>query len=164
VSTLIHLYSYGYMQSDEGFDRYFSYLNFFVFSMLLLVLAGNFVLLIVGWAFVGFASYALISFWYRRTTATTAGMKAFVINVIGDGRLVVATFCIFPELRRLRCRVGVVRFRDRLEGRADRVCREGAVVYAAVADAAASRQPHSVAARPRALAAGRDGGQSPGGR
>ncbi|HSS41429.1 MAG TPA: NADH-quinone oxidoreductase subunit L, partial [Solirubrobacterales bacterium] len=66
VSTLIHLYSYGYMQSDEGYHRFFSYLNFFVFSMLLLVLAGNFVLLIVGWAFVGFASYALISFWYRR--------------------------------------------------------------------------------------------------
>ncbi|MGN6200970.1 MAG: NADH-quinone oxidoreductase subunit L, partial [Solirubrobacterales bacterium] len=54
VSTLIHLYSYGYMQSDEGYHRFFSYLNFFVFSMLLLVLAGNFVLLIVGWAFVGF--------------------------------------------------------------------------------------------------------------
>ncbi len=71
VSTLIHLYSFGYMQSDEGYHRFFSYLNFFVFSMLLLVLAGNFVLLIVGWAFVGFASYALISFWYRRTTATT---------------------------------------------------------------------------------------------
>ena len=67
VSTLIHLYSFGYMQSDEGYRRFFSYLNFFVFSMLLLVLAGNFVLLIVGWAFVGFASYALISFWYRRT-------------------------------------------------------------------------------------------------
>ena len=66
VSTLIHLYSYGYMRSDEGYHRFFSYLNFFVFSMLLLVLAGNFVLLIVGWAFVGFASYALISFWYRR--------------------------------------------------------------------------------------------------
>ncbi|HEX3733857.1 MAG TPA: NADH-quinone oxidoreductase subunit L, partial [Solirubrobacterales bacterium] len=63
VSTLIHLYSYGYMQSDQGYHRFFSYLNFFVFSMLLLVLAGNFVLLIVGWAFVGFASYALISFW-----------------------------------------------------------------------------------------------------
>ncbi|HSR94769.1 MAG TPA: NADH-quinone oxidoreductase subunit L, partial [Solirubrobacterales bacterium] len=62
VSTLIHLYSFGYMKSDEGYHRFFSYLNFFVFSMLLLVLAGNFVLLIVGWAFVGFASYALISF------------------------------------------------------------------------------------------------------
>jgi NADH-quinone oxidoreductase subunit L len=98
VSTLIHLYSYGYMQSDEGYHRFFSYLNFFVFSMLLLVLAGNFVLLIVGWAFVGFASYALISFWYRRETATKAGMKAFVINVVGDIGLVLAAFLIFREL------------------------------------------------------------------
>jgi NADH-quinone oxidoreductase subunit L len=98
VSTLIHLYSYGYMQSDRGYHRFFSYLNFFVFSMLLLVLAGNFVLLIVGWAFVGFASYALISFWYRRETATRAGMKAFVINVVGDIGLVLAAFLIFREL------------------------------------------------------------------
>ncbi len=98
VSTLIHLYSYGYMQSDQGYHRFFSYLNFFVFSMLLLVLAGNFVLLIVGWAFVGFASYALVSFWYRRTTATRAGMKAFVINVVGDIGLTLAAFLIFREL------------------------------------------------------------------
>jgi NADH-quinone oxidoreductase subunit L len=98
VSTLIHLYSVAYLDSDRGYARYFSYLNFFVFSMLLLVLAGNFVLLIVGWAFVGFASYALISFWYRRNTATKAGMKAFVINVIGDVGLVLATFFIFREL------------------------------------------------------------------
>ena len=98
VSTLIHLYSFGYMQSDEGYHRFFSYLNFFVFSMLLLVLAGNFVLLTVGWAFVGFASYALISFWYRRKTATGAGMKAFVINVVGDIGLVLAAFLIFREL------------------------------------------------------------------
>jgi NADH-quinone oxidoreductase subunit L len=98
VSTLIHLYSVSYMTSDRGFARYFSFLNFFVFSMLLLVLAGNFVLLIVGWAFVGYASYALISFWYRRETATRAGMKAFVINVIGDVGLVLAAFFVFRDL------------------------------------------------------------------
>ncbi|MBK5232315.1 MAG: NADH-quinone oxidoreductase subunit L [Thermoleophilia bacterium] len=98
VSTLIHIYSFSYMQSDEGYHRFFSYLNFFVFSMLLLVLAGNFVLLIVGWAFVGFASYALISYWYRRETATKAGMKAFVINVIGDVGLYIAAILIFREL------------------------------------------------------------------
>jgi NADH-quinone oxidoreductase subunit L len=98
VSMLIHLYSVSYMQSDRGIARYFSYLNFFVFSMLLLVLAGNFVLLIVGWAFVGFASYALISFWYRRHTATAAGMKAFVMNVIGDVGLVLAAFLIVGQL------------------------------------------------------------------
>src|SRR5690348_8080652 len=98
VSALIHLYSISYMTSDRGFNRFFTYLNFFVFSMLLLVLAGNLVLLIVGWAFVGFASYALISFWYRRETATKAGMKAFVINVVGDIGLVLAAFLIFREL------------------------------------------------------------------
>ncbi|HTW41129.1 MAG TPA: NADH-quinone oxidoreductase subunit L [Solirubrobacteraceae bacterium] len=97
VSTLIHLYSISYMDKDRGFVRYFSYLNFFVFSMLLLVLAGNFLLLIVGWAFVGAASYLLISFWYRRTTATTAGIKAFVINVVGDAGLVLGTFFIFKH-------------------------------------------------------------------
>jgi len=98
VSALIHLYSVSYLTSDRGFNRFFTYLNFFVFSMLLLVLAGNLVLLIVGWAFVGFASYALISFWYRRTTATRAGMKAFVINVVGDVGMVLAAFFIFRDL------------------------------------------------------------------
>jgi NADH-quinone oxidoreductase subunit L len=97
VSFLIHVYSVAYMDSDRGYRRYFSYLNFFVFSMLLLVLAGNFVILIIGWAFVGFASYALISFWYRRRTATAAGMKAFVINVIGDVALVLAAILLQRE-------------------------------------------------------------------
>jgi NADH-quinone oxidoreductase subunit L len=95
VSALIHLYSVAYMESDRGYTRFFSYLNFFVFSMLLLVLAGNFVVLIIGWAFVGAASYMLISFWYRRETATRAGIKAFVINVLGDVGLVLGTFFIF---------------------------------------------------------------------
>jgi NADH-quinone oxidoreductase subunit L len=97
VSTLIHLYSISYMTEDRGFARYFAYLNFFVFSMLLLVLAGNFLLLIVGWAFVGAASYLLISFWYRRKTATAAGIKAFVINVVGDVGLVLGTYFIFKH-------------------------------------------------------------------
>jgi NADH-quinone oxidoreductase subunit L len=97
VSTLIHLYSVAYMRSDRGYARFFAYLNYFVFSMLLLVLAGNFVLLIVGWAFVGAASYLLISFWYRRTTATRAGLKAFVINVVGDVGLVFGTFFILKH-------------------------------------------------------------------
>ena len=98
VSTLIHLYSAGYMQTDEGYVRYFSYLNFFVFSMLLLVLAGNLVLLIIGWAFVGAASYMLVSYWYRRDTATAAGIKAFVINVVGDIGLVLGTLFLFKTM------------------------------------------------------------------
>jgi NADH-quinone oxidoreductase subunit L len=95
VSTLIHLYSVAYMTGDRGYTRFFTYLNFFVFSMLLLVLAANFFLLIVGWAFVGAASYFLISFWFRRQTATAAGIKAFVINVLGDVGLVLGTYFIF---------------------------------------------------------------------
>jgi NADH-quinone oxidoreductase subunit L len=95
VSMLIHLYSVAYLWSDRGYARFFAYLNFFVLSMLVLVMAGNFLLLIVGWAFVGAASYLLISFWYRRTTATSAGIKAFVINVVGDVGLVLGTFFIF---------------------------------------------------------------------
>ena len=97
VSTMIHLYSTAYLWEDKGYARFFAYLNFFVFSMLTLVLAGNFILLIVGWAFVGAASYLLISFWYRRTTATQAGIKAFVINVIGDIGLVLGTYFIFRK-------------------------------------------------------------------
>jgi NADH-quinone oxidoreductase subunit L len=97
VSMLIHVYSVAYMDSDRGYVRFFSYLNFFVFSMLLLVLASNFILLIVGWAFVGAASYLLISFWYRRETAVKAGIKAFVMNVIGDVGLVIAAFLLFDK-------------------------------------------------------------------
>jgi NADH-quinone oxidoreductase subunit L len=97
VSTLIHIYSTAYMDSDKGYARFFSYLNYFVFSMLLLVLASNFVILIVGWAFVGAASYLLISFWYRRETATRAGIKAFVMNVIGDIGLVIAAFLLWDK-------------------------------------------------------------------
>jgi NADH-quinone oxidoreductase subunit L len=94
VSTLIHLYSVAYMRGDAGYVRFFAYLNFFVFSMLVLVLAGNFVILIVGWGLVGAASYMLISFWYRRGTATTAGIKAFVINVVGDLGLVLGVILL----------------------------------------------------------------------
>jgi NADH-quinone oxidoreductase subunit L len=101
ISSMIHLYSISYLEEDRGFARYFAYLNFFVFAMLLLVLAGNFLLLIVGWAFVGAASYLLISFWYRRTTATRAGIKAFVINVLGDAGLVLGTYFIFKHTHTL---------------------------------------------------------------
>ena len=97
VSFLIHVYSIAYMGGDRGYTRYFAYLNYFVFSMLLLVLAANFVLLIVGWAFVGAASYLLISFWYRRRTATAAGIKAFVMNVIGDVGLVIGAFLLWQH-------------------------------------------------------------------
>ncbi|MBN1529050.1 MAG: NADH-quinone oxidoreductase subunit L [Thermoleophilaceae bacterium] len=97
VSFLIHVYSIAYMSGDRGYARFFAYLNLFVFSMLLLVLAANFLILIIGWAFVGAASYLLISFWYRRGTATAAGIKAFVINVLGDVGLVIGAFLLFDK-------------------------------------------------------------------
>jgi NADH-quinone oxidoreductase subunit L len=101
ISALIHLYSISYLDSDRGYARFFAYLNYFVFSMLLLVEAGNFAILIAGWAGVGTASYLLISFWYRRGTATQAGIKAFVINVVGDAGLVLGTFFIFKHTHTL---------------------------------------------------------------
>ena len=84
VSTLIHLYSIGYMHDDPGYPRYFAYLNLFVFSMTMLVLAGNFLLLYVFWEAVGLCSYLLIGFWYTRPAASQAGKKAFLVNRVGD--------------------------------------------------------------------------------
>ncbi len=84
IGMLIHIYSIGYMHDDPGKARYFSYLNFFIFSMLLLVLAGNLIVLLIGWALVGLASYFLIGFWYHRPSAVRAAKKAFVMNTVGD--------------------------------------------------------------------------------
>lgn len=84
VGALIHIYSIGYMHDDPGSARYFTYLNFFIFSMLLLVLAGNLVVLLIGWALVGLASYFLIGFWYHKPSAVAAAKKAFVMNTLGD--------------------------------------------------------------------------------
>lgn len=84
ISFLIHVYSIGYMEHDEDFARYFACLNFFVFAMLLLVLAENLLLLFVGWEGVGLASYLLIGYWYHRPAAAKAATKAFVVNRIGD--------------------------------------------------------------------------------
>src|SRR5215475_1228265 len=84
VGALIHLYSVGYMRDDPGYPRYFAYLNLFVFSMTMLVLAGNFLLLYVFWEAVGLCSYLLIGFWYTRPAASQAGKKAFIVNRVGD--------------------------------------------------------------------------------
>ncbi|MAE71963.1 MAG: NADH-quinone oxidoreductase subunit L, partial [Gemmatimonadetes bacterium] len=84
VSTLIHIYSAGYMHSDPRYPRFFAYLNFFVFSMTMLVLAGDFLLLFVFWEAVGLASYLLIGFWFEKDSAALAGKKAFIVNRIGD--------------------------------------------------------------------------------
>src|SRR2546425_9862144 len=84
VGALIHLYSAGYMHGDPGYARYFAYLNLFVFSMTMLVLAGNYLLLYVFWEAVGLCSYLLIGFWYTRPSAAQAGKKAFIVNRVGD--------------------------------------------------------------------------------
>ncbi|OJT17883.1 NADH-quinone oxidoreductase subunit L [Archangium sp. Cb G35] len=94
VGFLIHLYSTSYMSHDDGYWRYFAYLNLFVAAMLTLVLADNLVLLFVGWEGVGMASYLLIGFWYSDTAKAWAGRKAFVTNRIGDFAFLIATFLI----------------------------------------------------------------------
>ncbi len=84
VGLFIHVYSIGYMDGDRGFWRFFAYLNLFMFSMLLLILANNFLLLYVGWEAVGLCSYALIGFWYKKPSAAGAAKKAFIVNRVGD--------------------------------------------------------------------------------
>jgi NADH-quinone oxidoreductase subunit L len=95
VGFLIHVYSIGYMADDASYWRFFSYLNFFILAMALLVTADNFLFLLVGWAGVGLASFLLIGFWYTRQSAVAAASKAFVVNVIGDFGLMIAIFLIF---------------------------------------------------------------------
>src|SRR5207302_10894959 len=100
VGGLIVTYSVGYMEHEDGpsYARFFTYMDVFIFSMLLLVLADNFVFLIVGWAMVGLSSYLLIGFWYRRHSAVVAARKAFVMNVIGDVGMILGTFVLFVNL------------------------------------------------------------------
>ena len=98
VGALIVLYSTEYMAEDRDYRRFFAEMCFFVFAMLLLVEAANFVFLIVGWALVGLASYLLIGFYYDRPSAVAAAKKAFVVNVIGDVGMVLAAFLILREL------------------------------------------------------------------
>ncbi|KKM64681.1 hypothetical protein LCGC14_1498970 [marine sediment metagenome] len=95
VGFLIHVYSIGYMHGDDGFYRYFTYLNLFTFAMLLLVLANNFLLMFIGWEGVGLCSYLLIGYWFEKKSASDAGMKAFVVNRIGDFGFLLAIMLIF---------------------------------------------------------------------
>ena len=97
VGLIIHIYSAGYMEDDPGFWRFFSFLNFFIFAMVLLVSADNFLFLLVGWGLVGLASFLLIGFWYQRRRAVAAAQKALVINIIGDFGLMIAIFLIFKQ-------------------------------------------------------------------
>ncbi|GIH12438.1 NADH-quinone oxidoreductase subunit L [Rugosimonospora africana] len=109
VGFLIHLYAVGYMSHDEGRRRFFGYFNLFVAAMLLLVLGNNYVITFVGWEGVGLASYLLISFWYDRPAAATAGKKAFIMNRVGDAGFVTAIFLMFATF-------GSVNFADVFNG------------------------------------------------
>jgi NADH-quinone oxidoreductase subunit L len=101
VGFLIHVYSAGYMAHEEGFYRYFAYLNLFVFFMLTLVLANNYLLMFVGWEGVGLCSYLLIGFWFTKKSAADAGKKAFIVNRVGDFGFVLAIMLIFWTFRRI---------------------------------------------------------------
>ncbi|WP_324371875.1 NADH-quinone oxidoreductase subunit L [Pedobacter sp.] len=95
VGFLIHIYSIGYMHDDEGFGKFFSYLNLFIFFMLLLVLGANYIVMFIGWEGVGLCSYLLIGFWYTNSSYASAAKKAFVMNRIGDLGFLLGVFFIF---------------------------------------------------------------------
>src|SRR3954449_12243549 len=95
IGSLIHIYSAGYMAHEGGYYRFFAYLNLFMFFMLVLVLAANFLVLFVGWEGVGLCSYLLIGFYFDKKFATDAGNKAFIVNRIGDFGFSLAMFLIF---------------------------------------------------------------------
>jgi NADH-quinone oxidoreductase subunit L len=97
VGFLIHLYSAGYMSHEDGYWRFFAYLNLFMFFMLVLVLSSNFLLLFVGWEGVGLASYLLIGFYFRKDSAANAGKKAFIVNRIGDFGFLLAMFLLIAH-------------------------------------------------------------------
>jgi NADH-quinone oxidoreductase subunit L len=98
VGSLIHLFSVGYMKADPGYARYFAYLNLFVVFMLMLVLGSNFPVLFIGWEGVGLCSYLLIGFWFTEKTNADAGLKAFIMNRIGDFGVLVAMFILWRTL------------------------------------------------------------------
>src|SRR5438105_5060382 len=101
VGFLIHIYSVGYMWEDGGYYRFFSYLNLFMFFMLTLVLASNYLLMFIGWEGVGLASYLLIGFWFTKDSAAAAGKKAFIVNRIGDFGFLIALFLIIQHFNTL---------------------------------------------------------------
>ncbi len=101
VGFLIHLYSVGYMHGEEGFTRFFTYMNLFMVSMLLLVMGNNYVVLFIGWEGVGLCSYLLIGYYYDKVSAAKAATKAFVVNRIGDAGFLLAIFLVFQNFHTL---------------------------------------------------------------
>ncbi len=101
VGALIHIYSIGYMKEDEGFNKFFAYLNLFVFFMLILVLGSNYLIMFIGWEGVGLSSYLLIGFWFKNHEYNNAAKKAFIMNRIGDLGFLLGIFLLFTEFKTL---------------------------------------------------------------
>jgi NADH-quinone oxidoreductase subunit L len=113
ISTLVHIYSVGYMKGEDGYYRFFAYLSLFTFSMLMLVLGNNFLQLFFGWEAVGLSSYLLIGFYYEKRSAADAGKKAFIVNRFGDFGFILGLFLIFTQFGSLHyqevfIRVGIL--------------------------------------------------------
>jgi NADH:ubiquinone oxidoreductase subunit 5 (subunit L)/multisubunit Na+/H+ antiporter MnhA subunit len=115
VSALVHLYSIGYMSHDEHRARFFAYLSLFTFAMLMLVTADNLLQMFFGWEGVGVASYLLIGFWYKKASANSAAMKAFIVNRVGDFGFLLGIFGVFVLFGSIRVRCD--HFRNRRRGR-----------------------------------------------
>ena len=113
VSSMVHVYSIGYMADDHRIPRFMAYLSLFTFFMLMLVTADNFVQLFFGWEGVGLASYLLIGFWYDKPTANAAAIKAFIVNRVGDFGFALGIFAVFDAVR-----LGALRRRLRRGARA----------------------------------------------
>ncbi|HLF28029.1 MAG TPA: NADH-quinone oxidoreductase subunit L [Anaerolineae bacterium] len=124
VGTLIHIYAVGYMHGDPRFARFFIYLNLFLFAMLVLVLAGNYLLLFVGWELVGLCSYLLIGFWFEDLKNADAARKAFIVNRVGDFAFILGALLIFVTFGSLRY--------DEVFPKAEEVFRTGAPVITAI--------------------------------
>ena len=120
VGFVIHVYSTGYMSDDDGYVRFFAYMNLFILAMLVLVLANNFVMLLIGWGGVGLCSYLLIAFWFERREAAAAGIKAFVVNAIGDVGIMLATFLMIVNL-------GAIEYGEVFESASNRPAGEGVI-------------------------------------
>ena len=158
VGMLVHVYSVGYMAHDGGRWRFFAYLNLFMFSMLLLVLAANFLLLFAAWELVGLSSYLLIGFWYPRRSASVAAKKAFLVNRVGDVGFALGIMAVWTT-------VGTLEFKQVFEllpaavpRRRDRALDDGRHRPAALLRRRGQERPVPA---PR-LAARRDGGPDPG--
>ncbi len=119
VSSLVHIYSIGYMHHDPHRPRFFAYLSLFTFAMLMLVTSDNLLQMFFGWEGVGLASYLLIGFWYKKPSASAAAMKAFIVNRVGDFGFILGIFCIFALF-------GSISFDTIFAGAADFVPQEGA--------------------------------------